>query len=247
MGRYLWPYRWQIGLLPFFVASVWLALSLEVAGNKAEFVIISVAYAAADILMVNYFVAENRRARALSQAGAMTIFASVFLFTYLAYGEAQYMLAQPLFWVAGWKSIAEVTAPQWYPYFLGKKALVGYWFAAALVAFWEYLSGGSVHSLVHLVQFFGVSLLGLSLALDKRALDAFWRHAGALGLIIFTLMCLVDVLTKYTTQREIIATPLVAFFAAFPVAIMAVESRDKMAGNSLELPAITTSSPLVLY
>ncbi len=65
MHKYLWPYRWQISLLPFFAVSIWLALSLDVAGDRTEFVTISVLYAFADVLMVNYFVAGDARGRAL--------------------------------------------------------------------------------------------------------------------------------------------------------------------------------------
>ncbi len=119
----LYPYRWQLGLLPFFVVSIWLAFSLDVAKNKGEFVTIAVLYVMADILMVNSFVAENRRIRAYSQLGASITFTCVFFFTYWAYSEVQYALAQPLFWVAAWKIIAEESDQRLYPYFLGEGTL----------------------------------------------------------------------------------------------------------------------------
>lgn len=230
MKNYLWPYRWQIGLLPFFVASVWLALSLEVAGNKAEFVTISIFYAIADVLIVNFFVAESSRVRVFSQLAAMMIFASIFTFTYIAYGEAQYALAQPLFWVAGWKITAAEIAPRWYPRVLSERMLAAYVAIVSAVALWLYVTGGAIPTIVNLLQFIGLCLFGLSLAVkgEVASRELAWNSLGSLGLDLYVLTCLADVAYKYATMGEIIATPLVAFLAASPVAIVATRDLLQM-------------------
>lgn len=222
MLSYLWHYRWQLGLLPFFAVSVGLALIMDVAGNRIEFATISVLYACADVLMVHYFVTRSPRVRALSQAIAMVIFSAVFFFTFSAYGEAQYLWAQPLFWVAGWRSITEDLASRLYPHFLRRGHLVAYTILATFIAAISYRYDKGIHTAVQFMQFFGVILFGLSLAVRKRAetLSRNWSLIGGLGLWLYTAMCLADVVQKYFERGEIIATPLVAFFAALPVAII---------------------------
>lgn len=222
MRRYLWSYRWQIGLLPFFVASVWLATSLEVAGDKKEFVTIAVFYAIADILIVNYFVAQMAIVRVLSQCIAMTIFASIFFFTYIAYGEAQYALAQPLFWVAGWKIVTREYWKEWYPHFLSPHVIALYAIAAIGTALWAHLSGLGVPTIINVLQTIGLCGFGFFLATQGELRVA--QHArflGLLGLDMYVLTCVGDVVHKYVVSGDIIATPLVAFLAALPVAIVA--------------------------
>lgn len=219
----LWPYRWQIGLMPFFAGSVWLAFSLNITDRRTEFIAISLWYAFGDVLMVNAFVAESKRIRTLSQGFASIIFTGVFLYTYFAHREAEYALTQPLFWIATWKRMSEEVRPAWYPRMLDERALsvlITLILVAALVLF---LCTSAIPTIINLMQTLGLCMFGGMLAVgneipaQRRRL---WSMAGTIGLWIFTLCCLGDVAYKYISVGTVIATPFIAFFAALPVAIV---------------------------
>ncbi len=232
MRQFWWPYRWQIGMMPFFAISIWLALTHDIGGGtsaaKAEFITISLFYALADILIVNYFVSESRQVKVFSQFGAMLIFGSIFIYTYVAHGEAQYALAQPLYWLAGWKLVTH--GSRWYPARLGEKELVVYATATLLFAVWAHGHTAIVPTGVNMLQFVGLTLFGVFLAIGEdmpRQRREFWSWLGTFGVGLYTATCLVDALHKYADTGTVIATPLVAFFAALPVTIVAL--RDNVA------------------
>jgi hypothetical protein len=227
MRQFWWPYRWQIGMMPFFAISIWLAFTHDIGGqsatDKAEFAVISVLYALADVLIVNYFVSERRSVKVFSQFAAMNIFACIFLYTYLAHGEAQYALAQPLYWLAGWKLVTR--GSRWYPARLGEKELVAYGLAAGMFALWAYGYTDTLPTRVNLLQFVGLTAFGLFLAIGEdmpRERIEPWRWIGTCGVALYTATCLADAADKYFAHGVVIATPLVAFFAALPVTIVAL-------------------------
>ena len=155
---------------------------------------------------------------------ALVLFALVFFYTLGAYGEAQYVLAQPFFWVAGWKALTKETKPRWYPHRLGETPLVvGAAFVAVLAAM-IYRYTHLIPTPINLLQFVGACLFGVALAVGNDApkiRQGLWRTLGAVGVGLYTAMCLGDVAYKYIFVGQVIATPLVAFFAALPVAVVA--------------------------
>lgn len=240
MGR-LWHYRWQIGMMPFFAISIWLALTQDIGGTshaaKTEFVIISVLYVIADVLIVNYFVSTHETTRALSQIAAMTLFTSIFLYTYTAHGEAQYVLAQPLYWVAGWKLLTR-NHRAWYPSMLNERLLTSYALATMLLVAGANIRAVDFAAGIHLLQLAGLSLFGVFLGIKEEIEDTerarLWRWIGTGGVGLYTLACLADAVHKYVGAGAIIATPLVAFFAALPVTIVSL--RDNLTSPSDKHP-----------
>ena len=218
-------YRWQLYMAPFFVASIWLALTLHVAKNQTEFAIISVLYALADIMIVNFFVVGSRRIKAFSIVGASTIFFAIFLYTYVVHGEVQYVFTQPLFLAATWKLAARELKPTAYPSFLTEKVVATYWVVTLVAACVVFVRLDVIPTVVNLIQLVGLSLFGLYLAIGDDVVASrkeFVHLLGTIGVGTYTAFCLVDVWYKWYMTGEFIATPFVAFFASLPVAIVAL-------------------------
>jgi hypothetical protein len=74
LPKMLEPYRLQICAAPFFLVAMIIALSLDVTGNKTEFILISLFYTAGDVLTVNYLVTKNEKGRRISIVLAALIF-----------------------------------------------------------------------------------------------------------------------------------------------------------------------------
>ncbi len=225
-ARWWWSYRWQLGMLPFFVASLSIALAIDITDRRIEFIGISVLYALGDVLMVHAFAATRMSARAKAQGCAMLIFGSVFLYTWIAHGEAEYILAQPLFWIAGWKRISSELLPSWYPHALNTRIVVALTACILIVSVLVFTYTDLVPSTINFLQVIGLCAFGSMLAADNET--RLHARIGTIGLWVFTLSCAGDVVHKYMFVGHIIATPLVAFFASLPVAIVASRNMIRM-------------------
>ncbi len=221
LPKALEPYRLQILTAPFFIISLTIALSLDVTGNKTEFVLISVFYILADVLAVNYLITKDRTQMRVSVVLAALMFFSIFLYTYFAHGEAQYIFVQPLFLVAASKRLFQDT--KMYPTFLNDKCMTIGTLVILVIASIIFLCSEIITTAVHYVQLIGLCLFGFFLAVGDDT-EVFTKETvhlvGTIGVSIFTLFCLGDVWHKWNTTQTFIATPFVAFFASLPVALV---------------------------
>ncbi len=221
LPKALEPYRLQILTAPFFLASIAIALSLNVTRDKTEFILISVFYVIGDILTVHYITTKNELSMRISVILAALIFFSVFLYTYFTYGEAQYMFVQPLFLIAALKRLLQDT--KMYPTFLNDKCMTIVNLVILVVAGITFLYDEMTATAVHYVQLIGLCLFGFFLAVGDDT-EVFTKETihlvGTIGVSIFTLFCLGDVWYKWNTTGTFIATPFVAFFASLPVALV---------------------------
>jgi len=219
-------YKWQLITAPFFIVSLFIALTLNATSNRHEFIIISVLYTLADILTVNFFTCTKRKTRGYSLAGAVVIFFSVFLYTFWVHKEIQYIFTQPLFLIAGWKSATRELKPTLYPAFLNEPLLTKYCVFTIIIAVIMYAQLDVIPTYINLVQLIGLSMFGLFIATGSDIAEqkkARMHMFGTIGISIYTLCCLGDVWYKWYMSGDIIATPFVAFFASVPVVIVALK------------------------
>ena len=231
--RYLQPYRWHLMLLPFFAASIYLPISLDIPGDRREFVTISVLYVIADLMMVHYFITESGAAKATALVVSNSIFAGIFAYTLWMHHEAQYLMTAPLFWISAWKLLIRDRRSPWYPDWAGEHMLTVYAFCTIAVGIWMYRTGHNMPTIINLMQLIGICLFGLSLATGNEG-DANrreWQTIGIVGVSLYTSTCLMDVVAKYLLTGTFIATPFVAFFASLPMVIVAL--RDLTLARSL--------------